>query len=584
MLLKKDESIRSDPKPPMAKTGDQIRVLRKSLVAIIDKNKIIACPLVLIEVLLQFDFFPKIGGTERMSQGRNGLAVIVKVLLKHTKSRVEVVNLEHELLEIDQKKIPMKRYIASFLLVVAGGFTTLGLYKWMEEPGKPVIYQAESPSQVVRTSVTPAPIDFTTAAENTVNSVVHVKTAREQRGYQQMDPFHQFFFGTPRNQGPRMVQGAGSGVVISKDGYIVTNNHVVEGADEVLVTLNSNEEFSAEVVGTDPTTDLAVIKIDAKDLTPVPIANSDEIRLGQWVLAVGNPFNLTSTVTAGIISATGRNINIIRDQTAIESFIQTDAAVNPGNSGGALVNEKGELIGINTAITTHTGSFEGYSFAIPSNLVQKVVGDIVEFGTVQRAYLGVSIRDVDPNLAKAEDLRASNGVYIAEVIPNSGADEAGLEQGDVILKVDERTVSKTSELMEKIGAKRPGEKAQILVNREGDLREFTVTLKNMQNTTEILSADLSKVYQLFGADFEKVGKDEMGKYGLEGGLRIKDLQNGKLRQLGVSEGFIITRINNQVIRNLDDLSSAIADLEKGDGVLVQGIHPNGRPGYFAFGM
>ena len=303
-------------------------------------------------------------------------------------------------------------------LSVAGGFAGAWAFASQDDSGEwtPATQAMQTGARSTTAGIGTS-TDFSDAAEQAVHSVVHVKTSVEQ-GYTMspFNPFHDFFFGFGERQmpemTPRIVQGSGSGVIISEDGYIVTNNHVVDKAKEVKVSLNDGREFTAEVIGTDPTTDLAVLKIDAKRLPALPFGNSDEVKLGEWVLAVGNPFNLTSTVTAGIISAKGRSINIIDNQSAIEAFIQTDAAVNPGNSGGALINTSGELIGINTAISTRSGSYEGYSFAVPANIARKVVDDMLRFGVVQRAYLGVNIADVTPELAKEMGLEANQGVYI----------------------------------------------------------------------------------------------------------------------------------------------------------------------------
>ncbi len=349
----------------------------------------------------------------------------------------------------------MKQILTTLAIAAAGGAIAVVGYDQFTDHDQQVVIQDNAPAKgFIRTS-SGAPLEwdsFSDAAESAVNSVVHVKTAVEQGYY--VSPFRGFGFGRG-NTTPRIVEGAGSGVILSEDGYIVTNNHVVENARSVKVMLNDNRELEATVIGTDPTTDIAVLKIEADNLTPLPFANSDDIRLGQWVLAVGNPFNLTSTVTAGIVSAKGRNINIIDERSAIESFIQTDAAVNPGNSGGALVNINGDLVGINTAISTHTGSFEGYSFAIPSNLAQKVVHDIIEYGQVQRAYLGVNITNVTPELSSQLDLDLNSGVYIAGVTEGSAAESAGLQEGDVITSINNRRVNRTSELLEIVGSKRP---------------------------------------------------------------------------------------------------------------------------------
>ena len=361
----------------------------------------------------------------------------------------------------------MKSIAKIFLVSALGGAITLGIYKtFLEEPQvERIIQQTEQPS-FVRTSLTPlAEGGFTEAAEKSVNSVVHVRTAVESQ-YQPSSPL-EFFFGRPQGSQPRLQLGSGSGVIVSKEGYIVTNNHVVENAQEVKVTLNNNKEYDAKVIGADPTTDIALLKVDAEDLPFLTFSNSDNVRLGEWVLAVGNPFNLTSTVTAGIVSAKSRNIGVINDRAAIESFIQTDAAVNPGNSGGALVNTRGELIGINSAISTHTGSFEGYSFAIPSNIVRKVVEDLLEFGTVQRAFIGVNISDITPRIASELDLEVSNGVYVGGVTENGAAENAGIQTGDVIMAIDGQRVTKSSELQEIIGRKRPGDQVKIDLDRNG---------------------------------------------------------------------------------------------------------------------
>ena len=300
---------------------------------------------------------------------------------------------------------------------------------------------------------------------------------------------------------PRVVQGSGSGVIISSDGYIVTNNHVIDKAKEVKVSLNNNKEYLAKLVGIDPTTDLAVLKIEAENLPALAFANSDEVRLGEWVLAVGNPFNLNSTVTAGIISARGRNINIIDNQSAIEAFIQTDAAVNPGNSGGALINTRGDLIGINTAISTRTGSYEGYGFAIPANIVRKVVDDLTKHGVVQRAYLGVNIADITPELAKEQGIKETQGVYVSGVTEDGAAAAAGIKKGDIVVQAGERSVKKMSELLEVIGSRRPGDKVSVVVLREGKEKVFNVVLRNRQGTTDVLKKEDLAVSSSLGAEF-----------------------------------------------------------------------------------
>lgn len=431
--------------------------------------------------------------------------------------------------------------------------------------------------------------DFSAAAESAVHSVVHVKTSVEQ-GYTMspFNPFHDFFFGFGERQmpemTPRIVQGSGSGVVISEDGYIVTNNHVVDKAKEVKVSLNDGREFTAEVIGTDPTTDLAVLKIDAKKLPALPFGNSDDVKLGEWVLAVGNPFNLTSTVTAGIISAKGRSINIIDNQSAIEAFIQTDAAVNPGNSGGALINTSGELIGINTAISTRSGSYEGYSFAVPANIARKVVDDMLRFGVVQRAYLGVSIADVTPELAKEMKLDATQGVYLSEVVDNGAAKKAGMEKGDVIVGAGGKTIKRSSELLEVIGSRRPGDKLDVTVLRDGKSKTFNVTLRNREGNTDVIKKEDLEEMQTLGATFEALSQEDRGRYGLRGGVKITNVGNGKLKEAGVPNGFILIKLNNSPVSSQDDVRKILGQLNPGDGVLLQGYRPDGRPDYFAFGL
>jgi serine protease Do len=431
--------------------------------------------------------------------------------------------------------------------------------------------------------------DFSNAAETAVHSVVHVKTSVEQ-GYSMtpFNPFHDFFFGFGERQSPemtpRIVQGSGSGVIISEDGYIVTNNHVVDKAKEVKVSLNDGREFTAEVIGTDPTTDLAVLKIDAKKLPALPFGNSDDVKLGEWVLAVGNPFNLTSTVTAGIISAKGRSINIIDNQSAIEAFIQTDAAVNPGNSGGALINTSGELIGINTAISTRSGSYEGYSFAVPANIARKVVDDMLRFGVVQRAYLGVSIADVTPELAKEMKLDATQGVYLSEVVDNGAAKKAGMEKGDVIVGAGGKTIKRSSELLEVIGSRRPGDKLDVTVLRDGKSKTFNVTLRNREGNTDVIKKEDLEEMQTLGATFEALSQEDRGRYGLRGGVKITNVGNGKLKEAGVPNGFILIKLNNSPVSSQDDVRKILGQLNPGDGVLLQGYRPDGRPDYFAFGL
>lgn len=319
-----------------------------------------------------------------------------------------------------------------------------------------------------------APVDFTQAAERSVEAVVHVKTKYYRQQY--VDPFYHFFFGRPQQSQQPSAMASGSGVILSNDGYIVTNNHVIESANEIEVVLNDKRTFAAQLIGTDPNTDLALLKIEATNLPTIEIGNSDDLRVGEWVLAVGNPFNLTSTVTAGIVSAKARSINILNSDMKIESFIQTDAAVNPGNSGGALVNTRGQLVGINTAIASQTGSYAGYAFAIPTAIMQKVVADLRQYGTVQRALLGIRMLDITQQVKDQLSLESMEGVYVGEVISGSAADKAGMKAGDVIVQVDGRPINASSQLQEQIGRKNPGDQITILVRRGQRSVTLQVTL------------------------------------------------------------------------------------------------------------
>lgn len=482
----------------------------------------------------------------------------------------------------------MKKYIVIFAAAAIGGFTSVGAYKMLENNSQTTTFGQPVPTQVRFTSATPpeAGIDFTTAADMTVHSVVHVKTTYEasQSNSDMFDPFRDLFGGGFQfripNQGPQM--GSGSGVIISADGYIITNNHVVEGANKVDVTLNDNRSYKATVIGTDPNTDLALIKVNEKGLPFVTFANSDDVKVGQWVLAVGNPFNLTSTVTAGIVSAKGRNINILENNPgagkyAIESFIQTDAAVNPGNSGGALVNTKGELIGINTAIASQTGSFSGYSFAIPVNIVRKVANDLLEFGEVQRAFLGVSIQNITSEFADEKGLKTYDGVYVSGVAEDGSAQDAGLEVGDVILKINGVGVNTTSALQEQIARNRPGEKVTVTYRRGDKVKDVSVTLKNKNGGTNFVKTEKGTA---MGAEFEVLSKEEKAKLKINNGIKVTKINGGRLRSYGIKEGFIITEINSRPISTVDDVKDAF-ESAKGR-VMIRGIYPDGTKAYYSF--
>ena len=454
--------------------------------------------------------------------------------------------------------------------------------------------------------------DFTMAAESAVHGVVHIMATQNadesasQRQY--IDPFEYFFgfdgggsFQRPKAQ-PRV--GAGSGVIISTDGYIITNNHVIEGADELEVTLNDNRKFDAKLIGTDPATDIALIKIDAKDLPTIPFGDSEKLKVGEWVLAVGNPFNLTSTVTAGIVSAKGRGISLgSGDKSKIESFIQTDAAVNPGNSGGALVNTKGELVGINTAIYSETGSYAGYSFAVPISIAGKVASDLKQYGTVQRAVLGVQIIGVGdimdqlsmPNVpdkykeelkGMKENIKVSEGAYVAEFADRSVAKEAGIEVGDVIISVNGVKVKSANALQEQIGKYRPGDKVTVKVNRKGTEKSFEVQLKNAQGSTKVVTP--SDGTELLGGAFKALTDKEKREYGVSYGIEVTGLTNGKLKDAGIKKGFIIMVVNNQRVKTPEDLEKIVDDILHGraedQGLFIKGFYPNGRTKYYAIDL
>ena len=416
--------------------------------------------------------------------------------------------------------------------------------------------------------------DFTVAAEMGRRAVVHVRTEYYNTSN---DPLYNFFFGIPNNM--PIMEGTGSGVIISKDGYIVTNNHVIENATDITITLFDKRQFKAKVIGKDPTTDIALLKIDADSLPVLAFGNSDNIKVGEWVLAIGNPFNLTSTVTAGIVSAKARNISILDRRYAIESFIQTDAAVNPGNSGGALINTKGELIGINTAIASRTGSFIGYSFAVPVNIVKKVVADLIEYGTVQRAYLGVNVVDINKDIAKRYNLDSYQGVLLVSVLPDGAAEKAGLKEGDVITAVDGKPVNEVPELLEHIGMHRPGDKVTITYKRDGKEKNITVVLTNEVGNTNVV---IKKRADLFGATFEDLTDVEKSKLGINYGVKVVDVAPGKFLSAGVRPGYIILKINDKPVNNVEEVKQVLS--KASSGVFLEGIYPNGTYAYYAFGV
>jgi serine protease Do len=487
----------------------------------------------------------------------------------------------------------MKKIGLVFIAALLGGMTSIGVYKIFESQNTSNSAAAESVPTKMVNLMTGAPeigADYVTAAEMTVNAVVHVKTegTRELTQYG-FDPFRELFYGNGNieRKYSQPTKGAGSGVIISPDGYIVTNNHVVENSEKINITLNNSKSYEARVIGLDPTTDLALLKIEESNLPVVEFANSDATRVGEWVLAVGNPFNLTSTVTAGIISAKARDINILGNDpftgaSSIESFIQTDAAVNPGNSGGALVNTKGELVGINAAIKSNTGSFAGYSFAIPSNLVKKVVEDLKEYGSVQRAYIGISIRNIDEQLAKAKDIADLNGVYVSGLTDGGSAKKAGLKEEDIIKKIDNTTIKNVPQLQEKLGQKRPGDLVNVTVLRDGELLTKEVTLKNIEGSTAIIKKEDKEILRTLGVRLAEVEKDEMKKLEIDHGVKVQELLPGKMKSTGMSDGFIILKIDSEIINSADEFTKVI-ESKKG-GVLIEGIYPDGQRAYYGLGL
>ena len=437
----------------------------------------------------------------------------------------------------------------------------------------------------------PDGINFVAAAQLVTPAVVHVKSSvnvsQRQRG---ADPLEELFgFRSPdRNQMPREARSSGSGVIISKDGYIVTNNHVIENATKVEISLENNTRHTARVIGTDPTTDLALLKIEADGLPFVKFGNSDQTKIGEWVLAVGNPFDLTSTVTAGIISAKARNIGILRsaeNNLSIESFLQTDAVVNPGNSGGALVNLAGELIGLNTAIASRTGTFNGYAFAVPSSIVNKVVDDLLEYGAVQRGLLGVTIIDVSPELIDELklDIEVSQGVYINGVNEGSGGKEAGLQEGDIIIGVDGVKTNSVATLQEMVARKRPGDQVEIKFIRNGKEIEAKATLKNLSGDTKIVKKEVPVLASFKGVSFEDVRPNVKDKLNLQGGVTIISVDNEVWSKSGARAGFIILSILGRDGRfRINSTKEVLQILENNSGeeIVILGIYPNGQEYYF----
>lgn len=419
--------------------------------------------------------------------------------------------------------------------------------------------------------------NFVGAAEKTVNTVVHIKTEVVSKGNSYYDFFGSLLeqlYGGPMQMPNNVSVAYGSGVVISPDGYIVTNNHVVEGASKIEVTFNDKHKRTATIIGNDPSTDLALIKVEASDLEYLAFADSDEVKVGEWVLAVGNPFNLTSTVTAGIVSAKARNINILGDGSTIESFIQTDAAINPGNSGGALVDMDGNLIGINAAIASRTGSYEGYSFAIPSNIVKKVVEDFLQYGSLQRAYLGISIVEITEELAEEKGITEMSGVYIMNVEDRGGAKAAGIKEDDILLSVNNIPVNSNSQLIGVIGQYRPGDKVKVKVQRKDEILVKEVTLKNLEGTEEMHKEGESFYNEVLGIKVRPLSSSTKSELGINYGLELVEVREGVFKQKGITDDFIILSVNYQKVSSENDLKKAL-NADRNGKIRIEGTNSTG---------
>ena len=470
----------------------------------------------------------------------------------------------------------MNKTLSAILVSALTAIATIVIFKTFEEPQQIIVEAAPAPKYVKynddpllsgrlqRNFLSASPTNFTAAAKVSTPGVVNIKTRLSN------NPIQYFQGGSG---------ATGSGVIISPDGYIVTNNHVIEGSKYIDITMHDKREFEAELLGVDPTTDLALLKIDAEDLKYLVFGNSDSTQVGEWVLAVGNPFNLESTVTAGIVSAKGRNIQILEDNYGIESFIQTDAAVNPGNSGGALVNTNGELVGINTAIITKTGKFQGYSFAIPSNLARKVIKDLKEFGVVQRGILGVSILNVNSNIADKIGLDKVEGVILTGVQESSGAADAGLQPEDIILKINGSSTSGVAQLQESVAQFRPGDSVEVEFFRNGKIRTVKVILKNKEHNTDIIEPEKPNITAAHGFEIRDLSDSELRALKIESGVQVYSITlHSAIDKTNMAPGFVITKINNEKIQGVQDFQ------EKFDGasgiIAIEGVYEGYGGAYF----
>ena len=482
-----------------------------------------------------------------------------------------------------------KGFLTVLLSILASGLTAYAVVKaTTPQPQEATVVTDQDGHAVEYRTVNLAESDypdFTYAAENAVESVVYVEvTVQSRQQYQNIDPFFRFFFGDEYGFGQpqsREQKGSGSGVIIRPDGYIVTNNHVVANATNIQVTLNNNQQYEATVVGTDPATDVAIIKVDAVDLPAIPLGDSDQLRLGEWVLAIGSPLGaqLRSTITAGIVSAKGRSMPDNSGEFKIESFIQTDAAVNPGNSGGALVNKKGELVGINTAIVSQTGSYSGYSFAVPVNIVKRVAADLMDFGSVKRAVLGITMGSVDKKIADEMKLSAVSGVYINEVLKGSAADKAGLKKNDVIIAIDGQKITDASSVQAKVSSYHPGDKAAISFIRDGKEQQTTVEFQAAAQPNG--EADQEGTIAFYGARLKAASPETLKALGLRSGVEIVSLGSGKMAEAGAKAGGIIVYVNDEPVSKPEDV---VAKAKKASrAIYIEGVDKGGRAFYFGFG-
>lgn len=470
-----------------------------------------------------------------------------------------------------------KYLIGAFLMALLGGAVTLFAYtkiidKRLGQSVKDTSQVEIKDGKAILTALAmqEGQVDFTYAAEMTVHAVVHVRT-KTTVGAQASNPIMEWFYGDSYSR-PREVSGYGSGVIISEDGYIITNNHVIDDAENVEVKLNDNRTFPAAIIGRDPSTDIALLKIKANNLPFVRYGDSEQLKLGEWVLAVGNPFNLTSTVTAGIVSAKGRSLGILDNDLRIESFIQTDAALNMGNSGGALVNTKGLLVGITSAIVSPSGAYAGNSFAIPVSIVKKVVEDLKQYGEVQRAIIGVNIREVTQEDADKQKLDEVRGVLIASVIPNGSAADAGLKENDIIIKFNSVDVATPSELQVQVGKLRPGDKANITYIRNGKQTTVPIVMKNVAGNTAVVTRDMGSGI-VYGAKLEALGSTDKRTFNVDYGVKVAELNDGRFKDLGIKKGYIILSINGKKVKNAEDVRDATSN--ESDLRSIEGIQSNG---------